>query len=245
MPSQIASSSSSGASTATSDQTPRSATPGCPPGQQTAHFSSIPLCHAKTWVELLQRRDMCAGDHVAGRGSSQRSRACLRNTHTPLAYFSYRFSSSRWSSRLSRSPLPAVAMGATESGSARRSRRLRRSPVRSSGSIGRYGSASTGSAWRGSGVSAREQRERREAFATLPGGVSQATLDAIGACESGGDPTAVSSDGSYRGKYQFDYGTWASVGGTGDPAAASEAEQDYRAALLYARSGSSPWPVCG
>jgi CHASE1-domain containing sensor protein len=92
---------------------------------------------------------------------------------------------------------------------------------------------------------ARLRREHREAFATLPGGVSQATLDAIGVCESGGDPTAVSSDGSYRGKYQFDYGTWASVGGSGDPAAAPEQEQDYRAALLYARSGSSPWPVCG
>ncbi|HEX6688867.1 MAG TPA: transglycosylase family protein [Solirubrobacterales bacterium] len=92
---------------------------------------------------------------------------------------------------------------------------------------------------------ARLRREHREAFATLPGGVSQATLDAIGACESGGDPTAVSSDGSYRGKYQFDYGTWESVGGSGDPAAAPEAEQDYRAALLYAQSGSSPWPVCG
>jgi hypothetical protein len=91
----------------------------------------------------------------------------------------------------------------------------------------------------------RLRRERREAFATLPGGVSQATLDAIGACESGGDPTAVSSDGSYRGKYQFDYGTWESVGGTGDPAAAPEREQDYRAALLYAQSGSSPWPICG
>lgn len=91
----------------------------------------------------------------------------------------------------------------------------------------------------------REQREQREAFASLPGGVSQATLDSIGACESGGDPTAVSSDGSYRGKYQFDYGTWESVGGSGDPAAAPEQEQDYRAALLYAQSGSSPWPVCG
>ncbi len=92
---------------------------------------------------------------------------------------------------------------------------------------------------------ARLRRQHREAFASLPGGVSQATLDAIGACESGGDPTAVSSDGSYRGKYQFDYGTWESVGGSGDPAAASEQEQDYRAALLYAQSGSSPWPVCG
>jgi hypothetical protein len=89
------------------------------------------------------------------------------------------------------------------------------------------------------------RRHRREAFATLPGGVSISTLAAIASCESGGDPTAVSSDGSYRGKYQFDYGTWESVGGSGDPAAASESEQDYRAALLYAQSGSSPWPVCG
>jgi soluble lytic murein transglycosylase-like protein len=92
---------------------------------------------------------------------------------------------------------------------------------------------------------ARLRKQRRQAFATLPGGVSLATLDAIAACESGGDPTAVSSDGTYRGKYQFDYGTWESVGGHGDPAAASEAEQDYRAALLYTQSGSSPWPVCG
>lgn len=89
------------------------------------------------------------------------------------------------------------------------------------------------------------RRERREAFAQLPGGVDLATLEAIASCESGGDPTIVSSDGSYRGKYQFSYETWASVGGSGDPAAAPEAEQDYRAALLYAQSGSSPWPVCG
>jgi len=92
----------------------------------------------------------------------------------------------------------------------------------------------------------RRQREQRlAAFATLPGGVSQATMDSIAACESGGDPTAVDSSGTYRGKYQFDMGTWASVGGSGDPAAAPESEQDYRAALLYSRSGSSPWPVCG
>lgn len=89
------------------------------------------------------------------------------------------------------------------------------------------------------------RKQRREAFATLPGGVTIATLESIAACESGGDPTAVSSDGSYRGKYQFDFGTWESVGGSGDPAAAPEAEQDYRAALLYSQSGSSPWPVCG
>jgi hypothetical protein len=91
----------------------------------------------------------------------------------------------------------------------------------------------------------RREREREEQFAALPGGVSLSTLEAIASCESGGDPTAVSSDGTYRGKYQFDYGTWESMGGTGDPAAAPEAEQDYRAALLYATAGSSPWPVCG
>lgn len=89
----------------------------------------------------------------------------------------------------------------------------------------------------------RERRQQRDAFAAT--GVSMATLESIAACESGGDPTIVSSDGTYRGKYQFDYGTWESVGGSGDPAAAPESEQDYRAALLYSRSGSSPWPICG
>ncbi|HEU4599538.1 MAG TPA: transglycosylase family protein [Solirubrobacterales bacterium] len=93
-------------------------------------------------------------------------------------------------------------------------------------------------------AAARErERQREERFDAL--GVSIATLESIASCESGGDPTAVSADGSYRGKYQFDFGTWESVGGSGDPAVAPEAEQDYRAALLYSRAGSSPWPVCG
>jgi soluble lytic murein transglycosylase-like protein len=86
--------------------------------------------------------------------------------------------------------------------------------------------------------------KRIAAQPALAGGVSQATLDAIAACESGGDPTAVNPAG-YYGKYQFDMGTWASVGGRGNPAEAPEAEQDYRASLLYSRAGSSPWPVCG
>jgi hypothetical protein len=89
----------------------------------------------------------------------------------------------------------------------------------------------------------RQEREAEERFTSL--GVSMATLESIASCESGGDPTAVSSDGTYRGKYQFDYGTWESMGGSGDPAAAPESEQDYRAAMLYASSGSSPWPICG
>ena len=76
-------------------------------------------------------------------------------------------------------------------------------------------------------------------------GAASPHLEAIAACESGGDPSAIGGGGAYRGKYQFSYSTWASVGGSGDPAAAPEAEQDKRAAMLYAKAGSSPWPTCG
>jgi hypothetical protein len=69
-------------------------------------------------------------------------------------------------------------------------------------------------------------------------------LQAIAACESGGNPATDTGNGFY-GKYQFTQSTWASVGGSGNPAAAAEAEQDQRAAMLYAREGASPWPVCG
>jgi peptidoglycan hydrolase-like protein with peptidoglycan-binding domain len=78
-----------------------------------------------------------------------------------------------------------------------------------------------------------------------PTGDAAATLERIAQCESGGDPTAVSADGAHRGKYQFDQATWEALGGTGDPAAAPEAEQDARAAQLLAERGTAPWPVCG
>jgi hypothetical protein len=70
-------------------------------------------------------------------------------------------------------------------------------------------------------------------------------LQAIAQCESGGDPTAIGGGGLYRGKYQFSVATWQAVGGSGDPAAAPEAEQDRRAIMLYEQSGPGQWPVCG
>jgi peptidoglycan hydrolase-like protein with peptidoglycan-binding domain len=70
-------------------------------------------------------------------------------------------------------------------------------------------------------------------------------LQRIAQCESGGNPAAVSSNGTYRGKYQFRRATWHELGGSGDPAAASEAEQDRIAAKLYAQHGAAPWPACG
>ena len=68
---------------------------------------------------------------------------------------------------------------------------------------------------------------------------------ALARCESGGNPRAVSPSGRYFGLYQFDEPTWRSVGGTGNPADASPAEQTYRAQRLYDRRGAQPWPSCG
>ncbi len=69
--------------------------------------------------------------------------------------------------------------------------------------------------------------------------------EALRFCESTHDYRAISPSGAYRGAYQFDFGTWKTIGGTGDPAAAPPAEQDARARELYARRGDQPWPVCG
>jgi hypothetical protein len=86
---------------------------------------------------------------------------------------------------------------------------------------------------------ARERAKPRPKPVVVP-----AHLQAIAACESGGDPTAIGGGGLYRGKYQFSIATWQAVGGKGDPAAAPEAEQDRRAIILYNTSGPGQWPVC-
>jgi hypothetical protein len=78
-----------------------------------------------------------------------------------------------------------------------------------------------------------------------PTPAESATLARIRQCESRGNYSIVSPSGRYRGAYQFDLPTWRSVGGTGDPAAASPAEQDYRALLLLRMRGTRPWPHCG
>ncbi len=90
----------------------------------------------------------------------------------------------------------------------------------------------------------RERNHRLRARVSRLAPVTSAPLQAIAACESGGNPSTDTGNGFY-GKYQFTQETWQSVGGTGNPAQASEAEQDRRAAQLYAQSGPSPWPVCG
>jgi hypothetical protein len=84
----------------------------------------------------------------------------------------------------------------------------------------------------------------RRSTSTTSGATVAARLARIAQCESGGDPRAVSRDGRYRGKYQFSRATWRAMGGSGDPAKASEAEQDLRAFALWRRQGPSAWPTC-
>jgi peptidoglycan hydrolase-like protein with peptidoglycan-binding domain len=102
--------------------------------------------------------------------------------------------------------------------------------------------AHLGLASQGSGAATSSSgRASNGASASAP----NATLAKIAACESSGNPAAVSPSGQYRGKYQFSRETWEEYGGTGDPAAAPEAVQDSIAAKLLAARGTQPWPVCG
>ncbi len=68
---------------------------------------------------------------------------------------------------------------------------------------------------------------------------------ALADCESGGDPTIISSNGLYHGLYQFSVPTWQAVGGSGAASSASSDEQTYRAQILWDQSGPGQWPVCG
>jgi hypothetical protein len=88
----------------------------------------------------------------------------------------------------------------------------------------------------------RRQHQLRTEIRSLR--VMRTKMNKIAMCESHGNPRAIGGGGAYRGKYQFDRQTWASVGGHGDPAAASEREQDKRAMKLYKRNPGA-WPVCG
>ncbi|MGA7688953.1 MAG: glycine betaine ABC transporter substrate-binding protein [Jiangellales bacterium] len=69
--------------------------------------------------------------------------------------------------------------------------------------------------------------------------------DALAACESGGIPTIISSNGLCHGLHQFSVSTWQAVGGSGAASSASAEEQRYRAQILYDVAGRGSWPSCG
>ncbi|CAD2079960.1 hypothetical protein GCM10007275_17450 [Jeotgalicoccus coquinae] len=89
------------------------------------------------------------------------------------------------------------------------------------------------------------QQQQAQNVSTSSNTNSGLNWGALAACESGGNPSVVSSNGLYHGLYQFDAQTWQSVGGSGVASNASAAEQTQRAQKLYDSRGSSPWPVCG
>lgn len=70
-----------------------------------------------------------------------------------------------------------------------------------------------------------------------------AQAERLRGCEAGGNYATDTGNG-YHGAYQFDLGTWAGTGGSGNPAQASPAEQDHRAWLLWQARGWAPWPAC-
>ncbi|HNI34592.1 MAG TPA: transglycosylase family protein [Microthrixaceae bacterium] len=82
--------------------------------------------------------------------------------------------------------------------------------------------------------------------------LSDEQLARLANCESGGNPQARSSSGTYHGLYQFNQSTWNGVArsvlpeyvGTA-PSAAPREVQDAMARALYNARGRSPWPVCG
>lgn len=92
-----------------------------------------------------------------------------------------------------------------------------------------------------------ERKERTTRSTDRPAGGSvnmSAAWRKVAQCESSGNPRAVNPAG-YYGLFQFDLRTWRSVGGSGNPAKASPAEQLMRAKKLYSQRGAQPWPVCG
>lgn len=68
-------------------------------------------------------------------------------------------------------------------------------------------------------------------------------LACIRSYEQGGAGYATDTGNGFYGAYQFDLPTWRSVGGAGNPAHASAAEQDARAWALYQSRGLAPWPT--
>jgi hypothetical protein len=68
----------------------------------------------------------------------------------------------------------------------------------------------------------------------------------VARCESGLNPKATSSGGTYLGLWQFSRTTWKAYGGPGDdPRAVNSYTQTTIAWKLFRDRGWAPWPTCG
>jgi hypothetical protein len=89
------------------------------------------------------------------------------------------------------------------------------------------------------------------ALAVVPMALSTGTAhadsvnwDAIAACESGGNWSTNTGNGTYGG-LQFKPATWAANGGVGNPATAPRSEQIRVAENVLRTQGLKAWPKCG
>jgi hypothetical protein len=89
------------------------------------------------------------------------------------------------------------------------------------------------------------------ALAVVPMALSTATAsadtvnwDAVAQCESGGDWSTNTGNGSYGG-LQFKQATWSANGGVGNPATAPRTEQIRVAENVVRAQGLGAWPKCG
>jgi hypothetical protein len=81
------------------------------------------------------------------------------------------------------------------------------------------------------------------AVRSAPAAAPRDPWPALRQCESGGNYAADTGNG-YYGAYQFNLGTWRSLGFGGLPSQAVPAQQDQAAQELEARRGWDQWPSC-
>jgi resuscitation-promoting factor RpfC len=82
------------------------------------------------------------------------------------------------------------------------------------------------------------------AFSTGTASADSVNWDAIAQCESGGNWSTNTGNGTYGG-LQFKQATWSSNGGVGNPAAAPRSEQIRVAENVLRTQGLKAWPTCG
>ena len=74
------------------------------------------------------------------------------------------------------------------------------------------------------------------------GGVYEPWIS-LAECESNGN-WSIDTGNGYYGGLQFSWGSWAAVGGEGNPAHASAGEQVMRGEMLQDLQGWNAWPTC-
>ena len=90
---------------------------------------------------------------------------------------------------------------------------------------------------------ARSTKQAGNTGAAAPAVASGSVWDSLAQCESGGN-WAINTGNGFYGAYQFDLGTWQSLGYSGYPNQAAPFVQDAAATTLHAERGWAPWPGC-